>query len=116
MYSGVPETILPAQFFTGTAQASTPERRLILAVLWDAIVQLRGSEADAIEAERWIRNEVEDVPLSFPAVCEALGFEPRGLGLVLLDWRMHAVLGVRLRPIPSSRYTVSPRRDGGPRH
>jgi len=103
--SGVPETILPAQFFGATPLSNTPERRLILAVLWDAIVQLRRSDADALDAERWICDEVENVPLSFPAVCEALGFEPHGLARVLMGWRAAG-------PIPSMRRTVSPRRDG----
>lgn len=103
--SGVPETILPAQFFGDTARSYTPERRLIFAVLWDAIVQLRRSDADAVETERWICDEVENVPLSFPEVCEALGFEPRGLARVLMGWRA-------ARPIPNTRRTVSPRRNG----
>ncbi len=93
--SGLPETILPAQFFTGTAR-STPERRLIIAVLWDAIVQLRrAAPGDAMEAELWIRDELENVPISFPQVCDLLGLEPRALADVLLEWRAHSVSGVR---------------------
>jgi hypothetical protein len=65
-----------------------------------------------MEAELWIRDELENVPMRFPYVCEVLGFEPRGLARVLLEWRARSVRGPRPRPIPSSRYTVSPRRDG----
>lgn len=108
----VPDTILPEQFFTGTAQSNTPEKRLIFAVLLDAIVQLqRGEAVIAADAERWIRDEFEHVPISFPDACEILGFEPHGLASVLLAWRAQSVLGVRSRPIPSTRYIVSPRRD-----
>ena len=107
--SGVPETILPAQFFTGTARSNTPERRLILGVLWDAIVQLQRAEADSIEAERWIRDELENVPIRFPYVCEVLGFERQGLARVLLELRAQSVRGLRVRAIPGSQYTVSRR-------
>lgn len=108
----VPDTILPEQFFTGAAESNTPEKRLIFAVLLDAIVQLqRGETIIAADAERWIRDELENVPISFPDACEVLGFEPHGLARGLLAWRAQSVLGVRLRPIPGSRYVVSPRRD-----
>lgn len=108
--SGIPDTILPEQFFSGTRPS--PEKRLILAVLLDAIVQLqRGEAIVAADAERWIRDEDENVPISFADVCEVLGFEPHGLARSLLEWRTQSVLGVRLRQIPSTRYTVSPRRD-----
>lgn len=81
----VPETILPDQFFTQHAAMGTPEKRLIFAVLLDAITQLRrGGEVDAGEAARWIRQESEGAPISFADACDALGFEPHGLARGLL--------------------------------
>lgn len=108
----LPDTTLPVQFSTGTAHLSTPEKRLIFAVLLDAIVQLqRGETIVAADAERWIRDEVETVPISFPDACEILGFEPHGLARHLLSWRAQSARGVRLRPVPRTRYIVVPRRD-----
>ena len=37
----VPDTVLPVQYFTRTVVSDTPEKRLIFAVLMDAIVQLQ---------------------------------------------------------------------------
>ena len=49
-----------------------PEKRLMLAVLLDAIIQLRRpGSTGAIEAAEWIRGgEATDSPFSFPVVCE----------------------------------------------
>ena len=86
--SEVPDTLLPVQFFDRTAAAETPEKRLIFAVLLDAILQLRrGDEAVAADAERWIRDEIADVPISFSLACDVLGLEPENLARGLLSWR-----------------------------
>ena len=88
--SEVPDTILPAQFFTPTALSTTPEKRLIFAVLMDAVGQLQSGDAEgALDAERWIRGEIEDVPISFPDACDALGLEADGLADGLMSWRGH---------------------------
>jgi hypothetical protein len=108
--SEVPDTILPEQFFTRTS--NTPEKRLIFAVLLDAIVQLqRGEAIIADDAERWIRDEVENVPISFAQVCEILGFERHGFARGLLSYRDQSVLEAHPRSIPRTRYSTSPRRD-----
>jgi hypothetical protein len=39
--SEVPDTILPVQYFDRTGASDTPEKRLMFAVLLDAILQLR---------------------------------------------------------------------------
>ena len=84
----VPDTLLPVQFFDRTAASETPEKRLIFAVLLDAILQLRrGGEAVAADAERWIRDEIADVPISFPLACDVLGIEAENLARGLLSWR-----------------------------
>ena len=85
--SEVPDTVLPVQFFTKTALSDTPEKRLIFAVLMDAIAELaRGEGQDAVDAERWIRDETDDVPIRFSDACELLGLEAPGLARVLLTW------------------------------
>jgi len=68
--------------------ADMPEKRLLLAVLLDAIIQLRrpGSTA-ALEAARWIQGEGEsESPFSFRAVCEALGLDPSYLTRGVSAW------------------------------
>ncbi len=80
--------LLPAQHadLTRASEPSQPERRLLLAVLSDAIVlfQARASAVgrarrrDFEEAERWIMSDDRVWPCSFVNVCDALGiaFEP----------------------------------------
>lgn len=77
------DALLPSQMLDElTASASdTPERRLVVAVLLDALGHLRrpGSKG-ATEAERWIRDSnARYVPFSFFMVCETLGLEPEYL-------------------------------------
>jgi len=101
--SEVPGTILPVQFFTQTALLNTPEKRLIFAVMLDAIVQLRHGDADAaVDAERWIRGETEGAPISFPLACDALGIEARGFARRLFAERAPpgVARGVRGRALP----------------
>ena len=87
----VPESLLPEQYFGGMGWAAreTPERRLMFAVLLDALTQLRRSDSRQVaEAERWIRGEDGDNwPFSFFNVCGALGIEPGYLAHGLLDER-----------------------------
>ena len=58
--------------------ADMPEKRLMLAVLLDAIIQLRRpGSTGAAEAAAWIRGSGStDEPFSFQAVCETLGIDP----------------------------------------
>jgi hypothetical protein len=74
------------------AALAEPERRLMLALLIDAIVSFRKSLADARrdkqrlleETERWIRSDDRDWPCSFVNVCEAIGIEPEPLRRAVL--------------------------------
>lgn len=98
----VPDTILPAQYFTRSG-SSTPEKRLIFAVLMDAVTQLQsGDTEDARDAERWIRGEIADVLISFPSACDALGLEANGLADGLMSWR------TQFRRVPRIRQRVTP--------
>jgi hypothetical protein len=86
---GVPETVLPVQFHP--ACPTSPEKRLCLAVLEDAISVLQGDGLNLgsygnqqhsrvkarlqREAHEWFASDDTDFPFSFMCVCEALGIE-----------------------------------------
>ena len=83
--------LLPAQYaeLSRCSEPHQPERRLMLAVLSDAIVlfQTRAPGAqrhDFEEAKRWILSDDRCWPYSFVNVCESLGiaFEPLRRALV----------------------------------
>lgn len=79
-----PEVILPSQFF-GAARAASerPEKRLMLAVLQDAVATLlkhSGSNRPAgrrmvREVQQWITAREARWPFSFENICSALGFD-----------------------------------------
>jgi hypothetical protein len=73
---------------------SQPERRLLFAILSDAIVRCRrlatASRHAALElreAERWIRSDDREWPCSFVNVCEALDIAWQPLRRAVLQWR-----------------------------
>ena len=80
-----------------------PERRLLLAVLVDAIVRFQRLASappgvrrrELLEAERWIRSDDHVWPCSFVNVCEALDLAHAPLRRALLRWRAAAVSGRR---------------------
>ena len=93
----VPETILPEQFFRPSA-ALPPEKRLMLAVLGAALLDLRRS-ADArtprarrlaAEADAWFTADDEGWPCSFLSICHALGLDASAVRTRLARWRMEA--------------------------
>ena len=77
-----PETILPAQFFRWTAAAS-PEKRLMLAILERALLDLRSSTGRrpsrmrrlASTVDAWFAADDETWPFSFPNICHGLGLD-----------------------------------------
>jgi hypothetical protein len=92
-----PETVLPAQFFTGfhVDASLQPEKRLMLAVLEDAVGTFqkyataggrRGRRLFA-EAEEWFAAEDDGWPFAFTSICQALGFDPEYLRRGLARWR-----------------------------
>lgn len=84
--------LLPAQYaeLCRGSELNQPERRLMLAVLSDAIVlfQTGGSQLarrhDVDDAHRWISSDDRRWPYSFVNVCDTLGiaFEPLRRALV----------------------------------
>jgi hypothetical protein len=54
---------------------STPEKRLALAVLSDAIRQVRHGGHGAADDEAWFASDAADRPFAFLAICQALGLD-----------------------------------------
>jgi hypothetical protein len=111
----VPDVVLPDQFFSGESLGlpDSPEKRLMFAVLLDAITQLRQRDSTrAIEAEFWIRDEQDEGVFSFANVCGVLGFEPTSLAAGLLAKNSRIAGRAPLRHPRTSRLRVTPRRRG----
>jgi hypothetical protein len=73
---------------------SQPERRLLFAILADAIVRVRRlataprhTARELVEAERWIRSDDREWPCSFVNICEALDIAYMPLRRAVLAWR-----------------------------
>lgn len=112
-----PDTLLPAQYLE-TFRRKTPlepEKRLILAVLEDAIACFqkylfaRDSRGKGLfrEAEEWIVEEGSDWLFSFDNICEVLGFNPQYMRQGLLRWKQR-----KLAERPKAKiYRLTPRRE-----
>ena len=89
-----PETVLPEQFFRRSAGASS-ERRLMLAVLEEALLDLRRSANRrtlrmrrlADEVEGWFAANDDGWPCSFLRICHALGLDAAAVRARLARWR-----------------------------
>ena len=68
----------PDEYFARVSATAggSPEKRLRLAVLLNAITHLRRGAQDAEEAARWVRGELDgvDASFSFLAICEGSFF------------------------------------------
>ncbi len=121
-----PETVLPSQFFDRLhVDASLqPEKRLMLAVLEDAVgtfqkyvnVHTRQARRHFAEAEEWFASTEADWPFAFENVCQALGLEAEYIRAGLWRWRDRHPLGessnvVRFpfRRVNGSRHSVTGR-------
>jgi hypothetical protein len=109
----VPDTLLPDQYFDSlVARASDmPEKRLMVAVLLDALLQLRrrGSVA-ASEAASWIRGDdgTADLTFSFQNICDALAIDADYFaGGLLRRTHMANVRRLPLRHLRSSPHRVT---------
>jgi hypothetical protein len=94
------ETILPIQFdyLWRARTGTTPERRLLLAIIEQAAVDVRlFSRRDTTRSRRlyneaceWVRSGDRSHPLAFVCICETLGLEPSAIrGGILGDGRRH---------------------------
>ena len=92
-----PDTVLSAQYFANLRRKTPlePEKRLMLALLEDAIHCFKDHlSAPTVvkkklfdEAEEWILERDGDWIFSFDNVCEALGFTPEYVRQGLLRWK-----------------------------
>ncbi|MET0503385.1 MAG: hypothetical protein ABW172_17840 [Candidatus Binatia bacterium] len=92
-----PDTLLSAQYFDNMRRRTLlePEKRLILAVLEDAVdcfqdnLSAEGGRRKMLfdDAEQWIRAKDGDWVFSFDHICEALGFNPAYVRQGLLRWQ-----------------------------
>ncbi|MGH7773347.1 MAG: hypothetical protein ACREQA_14065 [Candidatus Binatia bacterium] len=114
-----PDTLLPAQYLETFRRKAhlEPEKRLMLAVLEDAIacfqkyVHARDGKGKAMfrDAEEWIVEEGSDWLFSFGNICEVLGFNPQYVHQGLLRWKEEKLAGrpkakiYRLTPRPGRR-------------
>ena len=96
-----PDTLLPAQFYRearGEVE-STPERRLIIAILGDAFECYRkwakrgASRPEFIDAERWILQKDWEWPFSFNNVCSFLDLDPAYVRKGAVRWKEQALRG-----------------------
>ena len=109
----VPETILPEQFFRPSA-ALSPEKRLMLAVLERAWLDLQRSAGArtpparrlADEVDAWIAADDEGWPCSFLNVCQALGLDVSAVRTRVARWRTGAranVVTLRIERVDAHR-------------
>jgi hypothetical protein len=118
-----PETVLPSQFFERfRIDASLqPEKRLMLAVLEDAVGSFqkyvnasnRRARRLFVEAEEWFESTDTEWPYAFENVCEGLGLEAQYLRNGLRRWRQAQIA----YPETSAKVVRFPfRRVNGRRH
>ncbi|OGP19408.1 MAG: hypothetical protein A2038_02255 [Deltaproteobacteria bacterium GWA2_57_13] len=111
-----PDTLIPAQYFETFRRKAhlEPERRLMLAVLEDAVacfqkyVSARDSKGKGTfrDAEEWILEEERDWLFSFNNICEVLGFDPQYVRKGLMRWKE-----TRLAERPKAKvYRLTPKR------
>ena len=109
-----PDTILPTQFYAlfKNSQSREPERRLMVAILEDAVscllTDLQGSNLrqrkQYEEAKAWVTTDEESEWIfSFKNICEVLGMDPSYLRRGLI----RPITGSR---VPTSRALVTMRR------
>jgi hypothetical protein len=92
-----PDVLISAQYFD-TLRSKTgmePEKRLMLAVLEDAVRCFQDNltaQSDAkkklfTEAEEWFLEEGVDAAFSFESICDALDLNPEYVRRGLLRWK-----------------------------
>lgn len=92
-----PDTLVPAQYFdrVGSDAAFQPEKRLMLAVLEEAIAtfqrhaiaETRRSQRLVEEVEEWVAGTSGEWPFSFANVCAALDLDADYLRAGMTRWK-----------------------------
>ena len=96
-----PDTVLPSQYYAALRRRSAqePERRLVIALLQDAVdcfqkhlwARDRKARQLYLDAEAWICSGDRSWPFSFDNVCDLLQIDPEYLRRGLLAWRERQV-------------------------
>jgi hypothetical protein len=96
-----PDSLLPVQYFENFRRKvqTEPEKRLMLAVLEDALAcfqkhfTARGGRGLRLfrETEEWIFKADSNQPFSFTNICEVVGFDPAYIREGLLKWRVRKI-------------------------
>ena len=102
------ELVLPEQWIRGQRQDALqhPEKRLMLAILEDAVATIGRNAATPAEAaphelqevQEWCASEDTTWPFSFVNICDHLGFDPQALREGLTRWQ-----AARARGMPTRR-------------
>lgn len=118
-----PEVVLPSQFYgKGGLDASLqPEKRLMLAVMEDAVGTFqkyvwsrdRSGQRLLVEVEDWFNSDDVDWPYSFVNICHALGLDVTFMRDGLRRWKQHQ-LDARVDGVKVVRFPF--RRVNGSRH
>jgi len=113
-----PDTLLPSQYFAALRckGAHEPERRLVVAVLQDAVdcfqkhVAARDRKARQLflDAEEWISSEDRSWPFSFENVCDLLQINAEYLRRGLMTWRDRQLNGSRGKVVPLKPLSAGP--------
>jgi hypothetical protein len=114
-----PDTLMSDQFYATQKKThhSDPERRLMAAILEDAVSCLsrdprnwaRHHQKSAAEAESWINTEgEEDWIFSFTNVCETLGLDPDYMRRGLHRWTA-TNRSAAAEPLRLKKYRSGPR-------
>ena len=106
-----PDVLLTEQFYSALRRShlGNPERRLMAAVLEDAVACLsvdprscsRRQTRDFLEAQAWVNGtEESDWVFSLATVCELLGIDPGYLRKGLNGWsNRHPALDMQTQPL-----------------
>ncbi|MGH7802850.1 MAG: hypothetical protein ACREQJ_00755 [Candidatus Binatia bacterium] len=126
------DTILPEQYFEriGSEHSAFPEKRLMLAVLEDAVatfqryVDARNRRGQRLfrEAEEWVLSDDTEWPFAFENICHTLDIEPDFLRRGLARWKERQLSravgnGARVyrfpfRRVNGSRHSITVRSEG----
>jgi len=119
-----PDTVVPSQYFdrVGADAGNQPEKRLVLAILEDAITTFQRHARDdsrrgkrlVEDVESWMAGAQSEDSFSFEVVCAALDIDPEYIRNGLLQWKANELRSARQGG--PSLYRSPVRRVNGRRH
>jgi hypothetical protein len=89
-------SMVSSEFLDGIGVRLQPEKRLMLAVLEDAVSDFQKYATATsgrgrrlfVEADAWFRSSAADQPLTFEVICQALALDPSFIRAGLRRWYM----------------------------